>query len=196
MSDITCCVYRIYNDATDELLYVGMTSVSLKGRIKGHRGSQPWFQGPMSNFAVTHEKHPSGWSALVAEAWAIEAENPRYNKERPDWRVLAEQALQAHVPHHDRPGSCEVCGHPWALHDEMSSQASCWCVYPECRCTAPHNKRAHALKVARLLDEEREWQEHRALRNAELDELAKLVVDYERYAKFCAEYGFEPVASA
>lgn len=90
--DPCCCVYRVWDPDTGELLYVGQTSVGLKSRIKAHWKAQPWFRWEWSAALVTYEEYPTQISAMVAEAFAIDAENPKHNKDRPDWRVIADWA--------------------------------------------------------------------------------------------------------
>lgn len=95
--DPVCCVYRVYDPVTRELLYVGQTCRSLKGRIKDHWKSKPWFVWHWNSAMVTYEESEGYWSSMIAEAEAILEENPRYNVERPDPDVLRAWAREAEV---------------------------------------------------------------------------------------------------
>ncbi|GAC69927.1 GIY-YIG nuclease family protein [Gordonia soli] len=88
--DPKCCVYRVYDPDTHELLYVGQTIASLKSRVKSHAASKSWFVWPWNRALVTYEEHPDQWATIIAEAQAIQDENPRYNVERPNPRLLSE----------------------------------------------------------------------------------------------------------
>lgn len=87
-------VYRIYEPYTRELLYVGQTGGRLQERMRNHQRKQDWFYWYWARSIVTYQEYSSPMPALAAEAWAIEALNPRYNKDRPDWRRLADWARQ------------------------------------------------------------------------------------------------------
>jgi hypothetical protein len=111
------CVYRIYAPDTRELLYIGQTN-KRKGRVKSHSYNSPWFPceywwQAIDRGLITFEEHPTQISTIVAEAWAIEAENPKHNKQRPDWRGLAEWARK-------RPDLMQI----YALRRELKEHAA------------------------------------------------------------------------
>jgi hypothetical protein len=82
--DPRCCVYRIYDPQSHELLYVGQTCVSLKSRIKSHWKAKAWFQWDWSKALVTYVECSSYMESLFVEAAAIRDEHPRHNMERPN----------------------------------------------------------------------------------------------------------------
>lgn len=82
--DPACCLYRIYDPETHDLLYVGQTCVSLRGRVQSHCKSKQWFMWDWRHALVTYEEFVSWDQTIIAEAEAIRDENPRYNVDRPD----------------------------------------------------------------------------------------------------------------
>lgn len=68
-------VYRLY-DADERLLYVGV-AVSPRARLSTHAREKPWW-GDVKREVV--EWHPERSAALAAEAVAIHAEGPVYNR--------------------------------------------------------------------------------------------------------------------
>lgn len=86
------CVYRIHAPVTRELLYIGHTC-KRKSRIKEHYHRSEWFPCEFwweleSSGLVEFEEHPNYWCAVLAEALAIDLENPKHNKERPAFAQL------------------------------------------------------------------------------------------------------------
>lgn len=67
-------LYRMYGPK-GELLYVGIT-FGVVQRLRGHRGSQPWWPEVAT---IKLEHFANRQDALVAEAAAIKAERPLYN---------------------------------------------------------------------------------------------------------------------
>ena len=72
---MTCQLYRHF-DAAGDLLYVGI-SLSAVGRLAQHRSSADWFDQIAK---IEIEQFETRDLALAAEAAAINAERPKYNR--------------------------------------------------------------------------------------------------------------------
>ncbi|WP_131769531.1 GIY-YIG nuclease family protein [Candidatus Protofrankia californiensis] len=86
-------LYRLY-DAADTLLYVGITS-NTKNRFSHHAGNKPWWTEVAR---TTVDEYPTRADAATAEAAAIRAEKPTYNRvhaDRSDDPALAEAIADA-----------------------------------------------------------------------------------------------------
>lgn len=68
-------VYRLF-DADGRLLYIGAT-YHVPARLKAHRYNTPWFSEVAS---VEYQTFPNRRAAFAAEAKAIHAEDPLYNR--------------------------------------------------------------------------------------------------------------------
>lgn len=88
------CVYRVYDPSTYELLYIGQTCKRNK-RMREHGRKSHWFpyeyrvREAVQAGLIQYEEHTSQLAAMVAEAWAIRAERPRHNKDRPNPAAVA-----------------------------------------------------------------------------------------------------------
>jgi hypothetical protein len=69
-------LYRHF-DASDRLLYIGISRCAWK-RLQQHLASSPWRE---QFFRMTVEDYPTRGAAIDAEAAAILAEQPTFNKE-------------------------------------------------------------------------------------------------------------------
>lgn len=76
-------IYRAY-DATDRLLYVGVTSNPV-GRFSTHRHKKDWWRSQVVRIEL--EWLPSRTHAFAAEKVAIATENPIHNVSRPKVNV-------------------------------------------------------------------------------------------------------------
>jgi predicted GIY-YIG superfamily endonuclease len=68
-------VYKLW-DADINLLYVGISSTTLKKRFKVHKSTTPWWD---EVFNISYEEFPDRVSALNEENRIIRTENPKYN---------------------------------------------------------------------------------------------------------------------
>lgn len=71
-------LYRIYSEAEEELLYVGIT-IDLNSRMNQHRKAK--YNGLWYKLAgrISVELYPTRAVACIAEFRAIEAERPKHN---------------------------------------------------------------------------------------------------------------------
>lgn len=101
-------LYRFY-DASDVLLYVGITQ-QWEIRMASHRRGAPWWDlAERLTFAV----YPDRQAAQDAERAAIKGESPVYNIHRPGWRA-------PRGPHsHPR---CSVCDAKLSEHHEACAK--------------------------------------------------------------------------
>lgn len=107
---MSAVVYRMYS-ASGVLLYIGAT-VSAPTRVQQHIGVQPW-ASEVDTIRVQH--FPSREEAFFAEADAIRAERPQYNRLTPPKRT----ARRERIPNVGRPRIGEIREKPW-LAENMS----------------------------------------------------------------------------
>lgn len=102
-----CAVYRCYN-AQGELLYVGETNWP-KDRMRHHERDKPWWPEVDRIDIVWYGSYRE---ALDAEAAAIAAELPRWNKRgHPDWQPERKPRAPWVVRHWLSPGqAAEIIG--------------------------------------------------------------------------------------